>query len=67
MDATKYLIKVWRNNPKQYTPTVNEIVDNDGLASWLQILFNNTKSKSNEPMIQKVIINITQRKFQRGM
>lgn len=38
----KFSVRVWRNNPHKFQPTINEEVEN--LDQWFQILLANSKT-----------------------
>lgn len=51
-----YNLKVWRNPPDRFSPTVDENVTGTKLIEWLMILVANIQAKTTEPLVQRVEI-----------
>ena len=56
-----YNLKVWRNPPGKFKPTVDENVTVSKLVEWLMILVTNIQAKSAEPLVQRVEISKVKR------
>lgn len=52
-----YNIKVWRNQPDMFTPTIDEDVTDSKLVEWLGIMIANIQAETTDPLVQRIEIS----------
>lgn len=57
MNVLSYNIKVWRNPPEKFTPTVSANVTVSELVDWLTVMVANIKAETTDPLIHRIEIN----------
>jgi hypothetical protein len=52
----RYNLKVWRNPPDKFKPTVNKNISDSKLIEWLSILIANIQAHTTDPLVHRIEI-----------